>query len=142
MGCEVPPVYRFCSVFNAAPRVAAVYVDCTGCGLGRRSRCCGHATQLDCDDVGADVDPVAVLETVGFGYPPRHPVDGRSIGRNVVQPVPAIAEMNLAVLSGNESLGIGQRPVQIGISPDIDATLINLDEDGATVRQRVDVFYS
>ena len=59
-----------------------------------------------------------------------------------MQPVTAITEMHLAVLSGNESLRIWERPIQIGIATDIDAALINLDEDGATVRQRVDVFYS
>jgi hypothetical protein len=77
--------------------------------------------------------PVAMLQPVRLGQASGLPVDRRAVGGNVVQPVPAISEMNLAMLARDESFRIGKRPIQKRITPDINATPINLDEDRATV---------
>ena len=60
---------------------------------------------------------------MGSAHPVVSAVQEGSVGGYVVQPVGAVAVVNLAMLSGDEAGGIGQRPVEVLIAPDIDRPL-------------------
>src|SRR5664279_6282694 len=51
-----------------------------------------------------------------------------AIGRDVMEPVGAIVPPNFAMPSGNETARVRQRPIQIGIAPNVQ-TALALDRD-------------
>lgn len=51
-----------------------------------------------------------------------------------MQPVPAIPEVDLAMLARDETLRIRQRPVKVGIPTDIDPSTVDIDGDRPTIR--------
>ena len=94
------------------------------------------------DDVLADLQPVAVAQPVRALHALVAAVDERAVAGHVVQPVRPLAIADLAVLAGDESARVGQRPIEVGIAPDIDpAATAQLVGKRSPVRQPGFVFY-
>ena len=91
--------------------------------IGRHRRRIGRRIRLDRhrDDVLPDLDPVAGLQLVRLVQPEFGIVDEGAVPRDVLQPVIAILEPDLAVLARYKPGRIGQRPVEILVAADIDA---------------------
>jgi hypothetical protein len=67
-------------------------------------------------------------------------IDEGAIGRDVVNPVSAVAIANLAVLARDASARVGQRPVEVRIAAEIEASSLDLDPDRAAIREPINVF--
>ena len=94
------------------PRAASQTSAWRGRG-GRRRATARRLLSLDRDrdDIGADVQPVAVAQEIGRVEAVGRAIDERAIGRNVVQPISAIAKADLAMLARRRS-GSGRARVQ------------------------------
>jgi hypothetical protein len=103
----------------------------SGRGLlaGRRQEI-GALVDTHDDFVVAEAQPVAIgeFDRSGFGGRRLRVVDEDAVGADVLYPVGAAAELDLAVVAGNDALGIGQDPVVVGGATDAAA----IDAEHAT----------
>jgi hypothetical protein len=54
-----------------------------------------------------------------------------------VNPVPAVAIANLAMLARNASAWVGQRPIEVRIAAKVETAPLDLDPDRAAVREPI-----
>src|ERR1700674_1123449 len=94
-------------------------------GIRRSASSCHTLVRVerDVDDIVADDDAVAVAKPMRLPHSLLGTIQKGAVGRDVVQPITAVAVMNLAMLARNETRRIRQRPVQMTIPTDIDRTL-------------------
>ena len=100
----------------------------------------GLALHLHRDDVGADGEPVPVAQEIGGVEPVLGAVDIGAVGRNVVQPVAAVAKTNLEMLARHGAARVRERPVEMGVTAHIEAASLHFDPQRPSVRQPIHIF--
>ena len=106
--------------------------------LGRRFGAAGSLFTVErhCDDVLADRQPVAMAQPMRRLEPAVASIEKRAIGRDVIEPVAAVAVAHLAVLAGDVARRVGQGPIEVLIAADIDHALAGHGHaERAAVRQ-------
>ena len=92
------------------------------------------------DNVGPDVQPIAISQEVRGVEPVLGAVDKGAVGRDVVKPVSAVAIANLAVLARDASAWVGQGPIEVRIAAKIETSSLDLDPYRAAVWEPINVF--
>jgi len=93
--------------------------------LGRRFGASGSLVTVERHrhDVLADRQPVAIAQPVRRLQPAVAPIEKSAVGRDVVEPVSAVAVTHLAMLGRDVARRIGQGPIKVLIAADIDPAL-------------------
>ena len=111
--------------WSGVGRIVPDIVDRWGSGFrqaGRRQGFRVRVVQTDADNVVADVDTVAVAQSVRLVQAPVTAVDERAVARKIVKPEAAVVVADLAVLSRDHPIRVRQRPIEVLIAADINAT--------------------
>ena len=93
-----------------------------------------------CYDVGAYVQPIAVLQKIWGVKPVRRAVQESAVGRNVAQPISTFLETNLTMLARDDSASVREGPVEMRVAPEIKPAPVHLDLQRSSVGQSLHVF--
>ena len=90
-----------------------------------------------CYDVGAYVQPIAVLQKIWGVKPVRRAVEESAVGRNIAQPISTFLETNLTMLARDDSASVREGPVEMRVAPEIKPAPVHLDLQ-RSLRQAID----
>jgi hypothetical protein len=98
--------------------------------------CLFRTIDRDSDNVVPNRELVAVAKPLRGRHPMHGTVQERAVGGNVIQPVTSILITDFTMFAGDVPSGIGQCPIEMCSTADIDAAFaVDANADRATIRQ-------